>query len=95
MGTNELLSIKQLSVKLQNKTVLLDTSLILDFGDILGLVGPSGCGKTTLLNTIAGFNRLNNGEININSGLSTRDYLRVNKDVITITPSKFFTGKLF
>jgi len=87
MGTNELLSIKQLSVKLQNKTVLLDTSLTLDFGDILGLVGPSGCGKTTLLNTIAGFNRLNNGEININSGLSTRDYFRVNKDVITITPS--------
>ena len=47
----ELLVIKKLSVKLQNKIILDDVCLRLTAGDILGLVGPSGCGKTTLLNT--------------------------------------------
>ena len=48
MGTNELLSIKQLSVKLQHKTILSDSNLTLKFGEILGLVGPSGCGKNDI-----------------------------------------------
>ncbi|WP_414569698.1 ABC transporter ATP-binding protein [Nostoc sp. CCY 9925] len=40
-------------------------SLTLQQGDILGLLGPSGCGKTTLLRLIAGFERLQIGEIKI------------------------------
>ena len=52
---NHLLTINNLTVELQNKTILSDVELTLAAGDILGLVGPSGCGKTTLLNTIAGF----------------------------------------
>ncbi|MBW4678141.1 MAG: ABC transporter ATP-binding protein [Desmonostoc geniculatum HA4340-LM1] len=40
-------------------------SLTLQQGDILGLLGPSGCGKTTLLRLIAGFERLQTGEIKI------------------------------
>jgi len=87
MGTNELLSIKQLTVKLQNKMILSDTNLTLDFGDILGLVGPSGCGKTTLLNTIAGFNAFSTGELKLRSRNIKRDYVAVNKEVLTITPS--------
>jgi iron(III) transport system ATP-binding protein len=34
-------------------------------GDILALVGPSGCGKTTTLRLIAGFERLDEGSIEI------------------------------
>lgn len=81
MNNNELLSIKQLSVKLQNKVILSETNLTLNFGEILGLVGPSGCGKTTLLNTIAGFNELSTGELKINNSTQTA------MNILTISPS--------
>ncbi len=58
-----LLTIQQLSVRLQDKVVLSSLDLSLHEGDILGLVGASGCGKTTLLNTIAGFNKPSEGSI--------------------------------
>ncbi len=88
MATNELLSIKQLSVKLEDKTILSDINLTLNDGDILGLVGPSGCGKTTLLNTIAGFNAFNTGVLNINSRHTRHDNSVVDEGVLTITPAK-------
>jgi iron(III) transport system ATP-binding protein len=88
MATNELLSIKQLSVKLQNKTILSDINLTLNFGDILGLVGASGCGKTTLLNTIAGFNSLSAGELSLKSNNISSESETVDEDLITITASK-------
>ena len=82
MGINEILNVSQLSVELQNKTILSDTNLTLCSGEILGLVGPSGCGKTTLLNTIAGFNVVTTGTLNISN-----DNLMAGDDVLTITAS--------
>lgn len=40
-------------------------SLQLNQGDLLGLLGPSGCGKTTLLRMIAGFERPEQGTIEL------------------------------
>ena len=38
-------------------------SLEIAAGEVCMIVGPSGCGKTTLLNAIAGFHSITNGEI--------------------------------
>jgi ABC-type nitrate/sulfonate/bicarbonate transport system, ATPase component len=40
-------------------------SLQIEKGEFLCLLGPSGCGKTTLLNSVAGFEKVNSGSISI------------------------------
>ena len=40
-----------------------DCSLEIGAGEVCMIVGPSGCGKTTLLNAIAGFHSITEGEI--------------------------------
>jgi NitT/TauT family transport system ATP-binding protein len=42
-----------------------DCSFDVPPGGICVVVGPSGCGKTTLLNTVAGFDNLTSGEIQL------------------------------
>jgi branched-chain amino acid transport system ATP-binding protein len=49
-----LLEVKNVSVKYDTATILDDTSLNVDQGELVGLVGPNGAGKTTLLRAIAG-----------------------------------------
>lgn len=44
---------------------LMQVSLDLYQGELLGLLGPSGCGKTTLLRLIAGFERPQAGRISL------------------------------
>lgn len=40
-----------------------DCSFEIEPGDFMAMVGPSGCGKTTMLNMIAGFDAVTEGEI--------------------------------
>jgi NitT/TauT family transport system ATP-binding protein len=40
-----------------------DCSMEIASGEVCMIVGPSGCGKTTLLNAIAGFHSITDGEI--------------------------------
>lgn len=45
--------------------ILKDIDLEVREGDFFTLLGPSGCGKSTLLNTIAGFEAVSSGKVEI------------------------------
>jgi branched-chain amino acid transport system ATP-binding protein len=49
-----LLEVKNVSVRYDTATILDDTSLLVEKGELVGLVGPNGAGKTTILRAIAG-----------------------------------------
>jgi branched-chain amino acid transport system ATP-binding protein len=49
------LEARQVRVAFSGVVALDEVSMILDSGEILGLVGPNGAGKTTLINVLSGF----------------------------------------
>ena len=67
--------IKNLSIEIKNE------------GDIVCLLGPSGIGKTTLLRTIAGLEKLDNGEIILKDKVisSTNEHLEPEKRKIALS----------
>ena len=67
--------IKNLSIEIKNK------------GDIVCLLGPSGIGKTTILRTIAGLEKLENGEIILKDKIisSTNEHLEPEKRKIALS----------
>lgn len=48
-------------------TAVCEVSFALRQGEILSILGPSGCGKTTLLRLTAGFERVDAGEVRVQS----------------------------
>ena len=50
----------------ERQEVLKDLTMEITAGDLTAVVGPSGCGKSTLVNLVAGFERLDRGEIFVN-----------------------------
>lgn len=61
----QVLELKDVSVALEGNPIVRGISLQLSHGTIGCLLGPSGCGKTTLLRAIAGFEKVQQGEISI------------------------------
>ena len=62
-------------------------------GDFMAMVGPSGCGKTTMLNMIAGFDTVTEGEIYLDGTLiaSAKNKLKPGPDRMVV----FQLGALF
>ena len=63
---NNFLEVKNVDFKIGGKTKVKNVSFsVKNEGDIICLLGPSGIGKTTILRTIAGLEKINNGSISI------------------------------
>jgi zinc transport system ATP-binding protein len=63
-GTNPV-SIENLWVQLDGRTVLEDVNLEVKEGDFLGMIGPNGGGKTTLLKAILGLLKPQRGTVQV------------------------------
>jgi len=59
----ELIQLKEVTKEYRKTKILEDVNLVIEHGDILGVIGQSGSGKTTLLNLIAGFIEPSEGEV--------------------------------
>lgn len=67
------IEVKNVSVKYEQKgndfLALNNVSLDIEKGEFICFLGPSGCGKTTLLNVIAGFEKVSEGKVVIDGRL--------------------------
>ncbi|MDT3678800.1 MAG: ABC transporter ATP-binding protein [Burkholderiaceae bacterium] len=59
----ELLRLESVSRRFGGLQALVDVSLSIGAGEVLGLIGPNGAGKTTLVNVITGVHRASGGRV--------------------------------
>jgi len=72
------LEIKNVDFKAGGKTKVKNVSFSVEKeGDTVCLLGPSGIGKTTILRTIAGLEKINNGSIKLNHNIISSKKLHV------------------
>jgi branched-chain amino acid transport system ATP-binding protein len=60
-----MLAVDDVSISFEGVHALINVSVKIDAGEIVGIIGPNGAGKTTLLNVICGMNRPNSGAIKL------------------------------
>jgi iron(III) transport system ATP-binding protein len=65
----EALEVRGVFKSYRDQSVLCDVDLALKEGSFTSVLGPSGSGKTTLLRVIAGFDRIDQGEVRISGTL--------------------------
>ena len=85
---NNFFEIKKATFKAGGKDKIKNLSIeIKNEGDIVCLLGPSGIGKTTILRTIAGLEKLENGEIILKDKIisSTNEHLEPEKRKIALS----------
>lgn len=62
----DVLQIKSIEKNISNRKILKNISFNVNKGDIVGLVGENGAGKTTIMRSILGMIKVDNGRIIIN-----------------------------
>ena len=60
-----IIEVKNITKKFDDKIVLDNISFTVEEGDIFGLIGPNGAGKSTLINIMTGLLDANNRKVTI------------------------------
>lgn len=60
------LSVNNISLQINDITILQDISTSLNSGELVGLIGPNGAGKSSLLKAILGLVHIEHGSVNYN-----------------------------
>ncbi len=63
LTSQKLVSLRDISLSIGNRTILHEISLELQAGSILSVIGPNGAGKSTLLRILLGLQQADSGEI--------------------------------
>jgi ABC-type sugar transport system ATPase subunit len=63
---NDILRVEHIAKRYGAVTALVDVSLRLERGEVLGLIGDNGAGKSTLIKTLCGFQQPTSGKIILN-----------------------------
>jgi zinc/manganese transport system ATP-binding protein len=82
--SEEILSVKDVSVRLSGREVLSDVSFAIRPGEFTGLIGSNGAGKTTLFRVILGLQPPNAGEVLVDGRPRSR-----RNPLIGYVPQKF------
>ena len=76
--TKNFFEVKNVDFSVSGKTKVKDVSFsIKNEGDVICLLGPSGIGKTTILRTIAGLEKIDNGSIELNNKILSSKTINV------------------
>lgn len=83
----ELIQLKEVGKTISKAKILEDVNLVIQEGDVFGIIGQSGSGKTTLLNLIAGFLAPSEGKVSYVSKIDgrprnlTRNFHKIKKHI--------------
>lgn len=72
----KLLECQNLCKSFGKKQILKDVSFEIDEGDILAFIGPNGSGKTTTIKLLLGLQKIDKGNVNINSYDIEKDFVK-------------------
>ncbi|MGG2027438.1 ribosomal protection-like ABC-F family protein [Gottfriedia sp. S16(2024)] len=68
---NDTIKAIELSKSYEEKVLFKDTSLLINYGERVGLVGPNGSGKTTFLKMLLGEEKSDNGVVQLGANVLT------------------------
>jgi iron(III) transport system ATP-binding protein len=71
------IKLENITKSFNGRNILENFSLSINDGECFSILGPSPCGKTTVLRTICGFERIDEGEISIGKSIVTSKKRRI------------------
>lgn len=88
------LTVKDVSVSIQQQKILENISFQLEPGSITALIGHNGAGKSTIMKTILGLQVIKEGSIKLNDTFQTDDFVRFKQQLAYIPEEPFLLSEL-